>query len=281
MREFETTLIETAMADMAVDAAEKTEGELVDAARTAVSQCNWTVGECAAEWTKKYARGRTDADFARLVGLSPDQVYQRRRVWERFGLEFRPESGLKWSHYYVALNWEDADACLEWAEENSATVAELRAWRRVLHGDEDPSAESPPDPFGGDPSITFLSNTPTEVKAPGDWQPGEGGGEGPYQKGTAEQEMAAAVARSAGENGDYAPFRPDAASPGPGESNGSARKEPPTPEQLAKKIASGLERFTAALTDDLIEDMRSLPEAKRTRIFVAAEELMEKLASLR
>ena len=62
----------------------ETEQELISTARHAISSCNWTVGECASRWTERYAKGRTDADFGLLVGLSGDQIYQRRRVWESF-----------------------------------------------------------------------------------------------------------------------------------------------------------------------------------------------------
>jgi hypothetical protein len=37
----------------------ETESELISRAQLAVSQCNWVVGECAARWTQKYAKGRT------------------------------------------------------------------------------------------------------------------------------------------------------------------------------------------------------------------------------
>ena len=53
-----------------ITAAHETEKDLIQRAQTAVSQCNWTVGECAVQWTKKFARGRTDADFGELVGMS-------------------------------------------------------------------------------------------------------------------------------------------------------------------------------------------------------------------
>ena len=101
----------------------RSEEELVSVAQTAVSRCNWVVGACAAQWTRKFARGRTDADFGAMVGLSSDQVYQRRRVWETFGDVHGDYPSLKWSHFYVALTWDDAPECLQWAEENQATVA--------------------------------------------------------------------------------------------------------------------------------------------------------------
>jgi hypothetical protein len=101
----------------------ETEQELVAQAQVAVSRCNWVVGECAAKWTQKYSKGRTDADFAAKVGLSTDQVYQRRRVWESFAGVRESFPSLKWSHFYAALNWEDAAECFAWTEENEATVA--------------------------------------------------------------------------------------------------------------------------------------------------------------
>src|SRR5262245_48854255 len=64
---------------------DETEEQLISAAVEAVSHCRWIVGECAAKWTQRYARGRTDADFAALIGITADQVFQRRRVWETFG----------------------------------------------------------------------------------------------------------------------------------------------------------------------------------------------------
>ena len=42
----------------------ETEAQLIARAQMALSECRWTVGECAARWTQRFARGRTDADFA-------------------------------------------------------------------------------------------------------------------------------------------------------------------------------------------------------------------------
>ena len=64
----------------------------------------------------RFARGRTDADFAQLVGLSADQVFQRRRVWETFADVYSGYPALKWSHFYVAVAWDDAAECLQWAQ---------------------------------------------------------------------------------------------------------------------------------------------------------------------
>ncbi len=109
----------------------ETEEELISKAQSAVSQSNWVVGECAYKWTQRYARGRGDGDFAALLGLTADQVFQRRRVWQTFADVCQNYPALKWSHFYAALTWDDAPECLQWADENQSTVSEMKAWRRA------------------------------------------------------------------------------------------------------------------------------------------------------
>lgn len=119
-----------------VQQAEETEQQLIERARQADSDAAWTIGECASLWTQRYAKGRTDADFAKLVGLSRDVVTQRRLVHETFSDVCDSNHKLCWTHFYVALNWDDASECLAWADENGATVAEMKAWRRMQHGED-------------------------------------------------------------------------------------------------------------------------------------------------
>jgi hypothetical protein len=68
---------------------EETEEELVDMAAAAVRQCNWTIGEVASKWTERYASGRTDADFAALIGSSQRTVNDARRAVQVFSLARR------------------------------------------------------------------------------------------------------------------------------------------------------------------------------------------------
>jgi|SRR5690606_8603207 len=128
-----------------VEQAEETETQLIERAQAALSSCNWVVGECASKWCVRYADGRTDDDFGRLVGLSGDQVRQRRNVWERMGdvSDMYPE--LSWSHFYVAMNWDDAPELLQWADEMGASVAEMKAYRRSIRGEDltEPADEEP------------------------------------------------------------------------------------------------------------------------------------------
>lgn len=119
-----------------VQQAEATDQQLIERAQSALSQCNWVVGECASEWVQKRTADRTDEDFGAKVGMSREQIAQRRLVWERFSDVRNSYHSLSWSHFYVALNWDDAAECLQWANEFEATVAEMRAWRRSQHGED-------------------------------------------------------------------------------------------------------------------------------------------------
>lgn len=257
----------------------ESEEQLISRARDAVSQCNWVVGECACHWTKRYARGRTDSDFGQMVGLSGDQIYQRRRVWESFGDSHGKYQGLKWSFFYVALNWDDAEDCLQWAQDAEATVSEMRAWRRAQRG-EDLFAESSDgysewaSPIGFDTSNIPLS---TVVDPAQYLSAGQGSRAG---LATADREASPTMAMAARESSDgYAPFRADAASvPAARQGDPDAVHRPPlTPEQLWKKAATMLERLNRALTDEVLGALEEQPEKLRHRMAEALQEIVEKL----
>ena len=250
----------------------ETEEQLIQTARDAISRCNWVVGECAAKWTRKYAKGRTDADFAALVGLSPDQVYQRRRVWETFGDVVQNYPSLKWSHFYVALNWDDAPECLAWAEENQATVAEMKAWRRLQHGG-DLTAKSP----GDEEWIQVVPTEPALVREPAAPENGRSIESGPG--GESEE-----TPRSAGGvSGSYAPFRKDALTPRPeeqAERTPVAVKPRPTAAQLLRRMTLTLERYGKMMGPEFLAEAEQLPEKVRVRFLAAVRDLSEKASKL-
>ncbi|MEX2286567.1 MAG: hypothetical protein WD648_05705 [Planctomycetaceae bacterium] len=262
----------------------ETEAELVATAQLAVSRCNWVVGECAAKWTRKFAKGRSDADFGEQVGLSSDQVYQRRRVWETFGDVAKEYPSLKWSHFYVALNWDDAADCFQWAQENEATVAEMRAWRRATRGDE-LREEAAVEEWGNVGSaVSFVPTQPTPVRDPGSFgkserRPvGSGAGNG---NSADPAETVATVARESG--GDYAPFRKGAGSPAPKDDSAhaaTAQRPQVSAGQLVGRITTTLERINAALSPEMLRDIRALPEKQRTRFVKAVGQLSSKAAGL-
>lgn len=265
------------MATAAPVRSEETESALIARAVTALSRCNWEVGECAALWTKRFARGRTDADFAALVGLSADQVYQRRRVWETFGDVASNYVNLKWSHFYAALNWDDAAECLQWAEDVQAGVAEMRAWRRAQHG-EDLSEVSADEPMSFGPVELTLTNesAPFEGQRPAASKTGAASAEG--------LQTAALTAGGSESNrdsnmppADYAPFREDAGTPPPRE---TTERQEPTTEQLVKRMTSAIERCHGAMNSHFCKQFHKLPEKVRKRFLKAIEQLSEKAGEL-
>ncbi|MFK7820330.1 MAG: hypothetical protein AB8G99_16530 [Planctomycetaceae bacterium] len=260
----------------------ESEEELIEKAQTAVSQSNWVVGECAAKWTTKYARGRTDADFGLLVGLSGDQVYQRRRVWETFADVDGDYVELKWSHFYVALNWDDAPECLQWAQENEATVAEMKAWRRAMLGED--LTQPATDDWGNDLTIEIDGPTPTPVRDPDEFAPaGMGGGVPAVGSGSSsDQAVMASAARE-----DYSPFRKGAGSPAPkvGEEGGTATailEKPKTvsPEQALKKHVTALERANKGLSKEILSCEGKDAEKLLKRLRTVVNDLAAKVTEL-
>ncbi|HBN74412.1 MAG TPA: hypothetical protein DD473_01055 [Planctomycetaceae bacterium] len=230
----------------------ETEEKLIERARGALSSCNWVIGECAARWTEKYARGRTDGDFGAQIGLSADQIFQRRRVWESFHDVREEYATLKWSHFYVAINWDDSAECLSWALENEATVAEMRAWRRSVHG-EDLTTDA--DPLG----LQLLDFAPASVREPGDFA-GAGVSDVPFE---------ATGSRSSsgeGEQTPYSPYRKDARGEYTGDdsqsepvsSRSSGVAEAETPQRIVKRVVNNLRRSQQQLSELSEEDYNSL-----------------------
>lgn len=259
---------------------QETEEELIARAQFAVSQCNWSVGECASKWTVKYAKNRTDGDFGQMVGLTADQVYQRRRVWETFCDVYENYADLKWSHFYVALNWDDAPECFQWAQENQTTVAEMKAWRRASRG-EDLDQESEIDEWGS--ANYFLPTSTTEVRDPDEFAQGRE----PVEAGmvrepsSGKKENPAVVGTVARDSDNYSPFRSGAASVPPKESSEPvAQKALPPVDVIAKKMCSTLERFNKMLAPEVMDQFESLPDKLKARLVEASGEFSSKIARL-
>lgn len=262
---------------MTTAAPAETEQTLIVRAQTAVSRCNWEVGECACLWTRRFARGRTDGDFAQLVGLSPDQIYQRRRVWETFSDVQSSYGDLKWSHFYSALNWDDAAECLQWAQDIGATVAEMKAWRRAQRG-EDLSAPGEDEFFSSmpeDPSTVRLPQ-PMELRA------GESAARAPFDSDRVEPAMpAASVARDLGAGPEYAPFHDGAVAPPRSTEAGSRQDaDPPSTEQIVKRMTSALERCSSLVTPEFLERFDQVGGKVRKRFLAAFSALSDKLDGL-
>lgn len=258
-------------------AAHETEEQLIQRAQQALSTCNWEIGECATLWTKKYAKGRTDADFGAQIGLSGDQVYQRRRVWETFADVQGEYPQLKWSHFYAAINWEDSAECLQWANDLGATVAEMKAWRRSQHGEDLAQRGDDEDaPFGAADEPQFISADSGFVQDYDDTDRNGGSRERALRSGDREA-TATAVAREAGAD-DYAPFGKRARGPAPGEERTSAAAPPLA---ILKRMTSTLEKVDAALTPSIVEVFPETPIELQQRFLSALDNLIAKAQGLR
>lgn len=264
----------TAVLTASIDT-DATEDDLVHVAQEAVSRCNWLIGECAARWTERYAKGRTDADFGELVGLSGDQIFQRRRVWETFADVKDEYSDLRWSHFYACVTWDDAAECLAWSREMGATVAEMKAWRRASRGEDLTQPGEEDAPF--DPNISPLEPIATTIHG-GEYAEA-GLSETDERNGSRESDPEMASAARATEGDDYAPFSKGARGAAPGETTPET-EAPVRPLAAFKKVASALERLDKQLTPAVLAAAEEIPDDVRQRVLEAFERVSAKVAEL-
>jgi hypothetical protein len=268
------------MSSTVVEAAE-TEQELVSTARLAISNCNWTVGECAAKWTSRYSRGRTDADFGQMIGLSGDQIYQRRRVWEAFADVQSEYPALKWSHFYVALTWSDSAESLAWANENEATIAEMKAWRRMQNGEDltvESEAELDMSAIAPGYGEAILTMTPERFGE----SDGHSESSDSFDESIASANRVGAVTGQEVSPGEtpYAPFRKDAGSPPQGEGKPDSRPVGLDPEEAFKRATTAIERCNKMLVEHVLDGFEDLDEKLRIRFLTAVENFNERVAGL-
>ena len=157
------------------------EQDLIARATQASSAANWVIGECASQWVELYGKGRTYADFADAIGTSRSRVGHCVAVWDVWHERREQYPDLKWSHFRTALNWDDAETCLQWAQECEATRSEMIAWRRASHNedltqpqayedDEDPISHEPRTP-NHEPGVTAR---PARKEPDTEGEPGPG-----------------------------------------------------------------------------------------------------------
>jgi hypothetical protein len=265
------------MAQTANNLSSATENDLIERAQEALNQCNWVIGECAAQWTKRYAKGRTDNDFGARIGLSGDQVYQRRRVWETFSDAYTDYTNVKWSHFYAALNWDDAAECLQWADEMQATVAETKAWRRAQRG-EDLTEQADDDAFA-ESAIEHLSPTAGFVREPDEGpSAARGGRQERERREVGEASTVTAAARGTGDEAPYAPFGKEARGSA---MTAEADRPKKSSEMVFRSLTGALERCDKALTPAVLEDFASVPPETRKRFLTALKNLSSKTAGLK
>jgi hypothetical protein len=101
-----------------------------------VSTTNWEKGRIICQWREALesagapASSCTDEAWSRRVGnVSPQHAGRLRRTYQRFGATYEQYLGLYWSHFQVALDWDDAEMWLEGAVQSGWSVAAMREQR--------------------------------------------------------------------------------------------------------------------------------------------------------
>ena len=147
-----------------------------------IDDSKWQIGRLAHAWTQRYANGRTDEDFGKLIGLPQQQVNQRRLVWATFGDVYHTCGKLGWSHFREVLNWDDAEEWLAEANDNKWSVATMKRMRdvrqRMQHGEDltQPADEQPEQWERSDESTEGEFLTEGAVRNDGDQSRPEGAG---------------------------------------------------------------------------------------------------------
>ena len=101
-----------------------------------ISTTNWEKGEIICKWrealVKKDAPASEYSDdaWSQLVGgVTPQHVGRLRRTSTRFGETYEDYKGLFWSHFYAALDWDDAEMWLEGAVQSKWSISGMRQQR--------------------------------------------------------------------------------------------------------------------------------------------------------
>ena len=101
-----------------------------------ISTTNWEKGEIIHQWRTTLvnndvpASEYSDEAWSQMVGgVTPQHVGRLRRAYERFGHVYKEYEGIYWSHFYAALDWDDAEMWLEGAVQNKWSVSKMRQQR--------------------------------------------------------------------------------------------------------------------------------------------------------
>jgi hypothetical protein len=131
----------TAAANKVTAAIDETSAAFLGRWNRLVSTTNWEKGRIIHEWRQALVDAKapsaeySDDAWSRRVGsVTGQHVGRLRRVYERFGGVHQDFSGLYWSHFQAAIDWNDAEMWLEGAIQNRWSVADMRRERWQAFG---------------------------------------------------------------------------------------------------------------------------------------------------
>jgi len=115
---------------------EQTSVEYLGRWQRLVSTTNWEKGRIIHQWREALIEAGTppasytDEAWSRRVGnVTPQHTGRLRRVYTRFAESCENYSGLYWSHFQAAADWNDAEMWLEGAVQGEWSVAKMRDQR--------------------------------------------------------------------------------------------------------------------------------------------------------
>ncbi len=142
-----------------------------------VSSTNWEKGHIINQWRAALIDDGasptqySDETWARRVGgVTASHVGRLRRVHNAFADSYETYSGLYWTHFLVALDWDDAPLWLEGAAQSGWSVSAMRQQRWEANGGDEATR-----PVAGDFVATDLDED-FDATAASFTQPGQGGG---------------------------------------------------------------------------------------------------------
>ena len=98
-----------------------------------ISTTNWEKGSIIVNWQSALEKAGlpknsySDERWSQLCGgATPQHIGRLRRTYSRFGHVYKQYEGLHWSHFFAALDWEDAEMWLEGAIQNTWSVSKMR-----------------------------------------------------------------------------------------------------------------------------------------------------------
>jgi hypothetical protein len=110
---------------------------------TLISQTNWEKGKIISAWRSaliesgSHVSAFSDETWSRQVGAVTSQhVGRLRRVYDRFSSTQTSYTGLYWSHFLAAVDWDDAELWLEGAARSDWSVSAMRKTRWESSGSD-------------------------------------------------------------------------------------------------------------------------------------------------
>lgn len=152
-----------------------------------ISSTNWEKGRIISQWRGALIEaGAAATEFSdeawakRVGGVTASHVGRLRRVYDVFGDSHETYQGLFWTHFLIALDWDDAPLWLEGAVQSGWSVSQMRTQRWEASGGQEQDRPSSADPATNDLDEDFDEAVMGEASGKKDekafTQPGQGGG---------------------------------------------------------------------------------------------------------